>query len=173
LKDALGASGLGRVRENGALLPRTLAALADGSGIGIDDAPGNLDWSRKSGWYADLKSNASGERVTVDMQLQLGMLKAASNLPSTDACSAGGSSWRYAFDLASGLALPGSLHGVVGYKVSDNALLTGLDTLRLQGGKTSTLLADSAGGVQGAQDPSAPAAPPTVKRISWRELPDQ
>jgi hypothetical protein len=80
---------------------------------------------------------------------------------------------RYAFDMASGSAPPGVRNGIVAWKVSDNTLLTGIETLRLSGGVTSTLLADSRGGVQGVQDPSAPAATPRIRRISWSELPDQ
>ena len=40
-----------------------------------------LDWGRDKGWYVDLNpANASaGERVNVDMQVELGMLKAVGN----------------------------------------------------------------------------------------------
>jgi type IV pilus assembly protein PilY1 len=172
-RDALSASGLGKVRGNDALVARELVTSEDGASRSLSgDA---IDWNRKAGWYVDLKSGgvASGERIDVDMQLQLGVLKAAGNTPSTDVCSAGGASWRYAFDIVSGLASAGALNRTVGYKVSENMLLTGLDTLRLSGGKTSTLLADSTGGIQGVQDPSPPAATPQPKRISWRELSDQ
>jgi type IV pilus assembly protein PilY1 len=173
LRDPLGTDGLGQVRENGKLLQRQLMLADDGVSLGVDGAA--VDWNAKSGWYVDLKTGdaASGERIDVDMQLQLGVLKAASNTPSVDVCSIGGSAMRYAFDLATGLAPPGALRGTVAYKVSSGALLTGIDTLRLQGGRTSTLLADSAGMLQGVRDPAVPAPASAPKRISWRELPDR
>ncbi|MBK4734815.1 pilus assembly protein [Noviherbaspirillum pedocola] len=172
IKDALGARGLGRVRDNGALTQRRLTAQSDGSRSLTGEV---VNWNTNSGWYVDLQTDdaANGERIDIDMQLQLGVLKAAGNIPTPDVCSAGGASVRYAFDIASGLAPPGARKGIVAWKVSDSTLLTGIETLRLAGGTTSTLLADSAGGIQGVQDPSAPAAAPRVRRIGWSELPDQ
>jgi hypothetical protein len=70
------------------------------------------------------------------------------------------------------LALPGALNNAVGYKVSDNTLQTGIRTLRLQNGRTGTLLADSNGRILGLQDAAVASAPRTVKRVSWREIAD-
>ncbi|WP_329956688.1 pilus assembly protein [Collimonas humicola] len=54
----------------------------------------------KQGWYVDLPN--SGERSTTDPALVLGAISFTTNIPSTDACAPGGSSWLYLLDAASG-----------------------------------------------------------------------
>lgn len=170
VKDALGNAGLGKVRTAGVLKPRTLTASANGNTRSI--AGDTLDWSSDKGWYVDLNpANASaGERVNVDMDLQLGVLKAVGNVPSNNACGQGGSAWLYLMDLGSGLALPRT--NSVTSLFTATALLTGIRTLRLTSGITSTLTSDSAGLVRGNLDESGPASSRRVRRMGWRELGD-
>jgi type IV pilus assembly protein PilY1 len=104
------------------------------------------------------------------MQVELGMLKAVGNVPSGAVCSQGGSAWLYRLDLASGAALPGA--AAAGMLASEQALLTGVGTLRLAGGVTTTLAADSAGRIGSHADPATPSAPSRVKRVDWREVAD-
>jgi type IV pilus assembly protein PilY1 len=169
IKDELDNTGLGRVRAEGVLKPRTLTASADGTSRRI--AGDALDWRRDKGWYVDLDpANASaGERVNVDMDLQLGLLKAVGNVPSNDACAQGGSAWLYAIDLASGLAPPRT--SAAGSLFAANALLTGIRTLRLTSGISSTLASDSAGLVSGRRDEGGPPSR-RPRRTGWRELGD-
>ena len=168
LRDDLGNTGLGRVRAEGVLKARTVVTSADGRSRSISGAA--LDWSRDKGWYLDLGPTSAGERVNVDMDLQLGVLKAAGNVPSNDPCAQGGSAWFYALDLGSGTALLNA--SAAGSLFSANALLTGIQTLRLESGVTSTLASDSVGVVSGQLDHGRPDAVGRARRLGWRELTD-
>jgi type IV pilus assembly protein PilY1 len=170
LRDSLQATGLGRVRQDGVLVRQTLTTLDSGGRAMTTQA---VDWERGNGWYVDLNpGNATpGERVNVDMQVQLGMLKAVGNVPSDSICSQGGSAWLYTLDLATGAALPGATSA--GFMASGEALLTGVNTLRLTSGVTSTLTADSGGRITGYMDPAQPSGWGRVKRVEWREVADQ
>jgi type IV pilus assembly protein PilY1 len=171
-RDKLQAGGLGKLRTPGVLTQQTLAPQSAGQLRGMTGSA--VDWARTSGWYVDLNpGNASpGERVNLDMDLQLGVLKAVGNVPSADMCSQGGSAWLYNLDLAAGAAQSGADGRPVGIMVSGEALLTGIKTLRLAGAATRTLTADSAGRIDSIADPAMPPQPAGVKRVSWRELAD-
>src|SRR5581483_5319859 len=84
----------------------------------------------------------NGERVNVDMRLQLGTLVVASNIPANTACTVGGSSFLNFFDFATGGAVSTSVNGVVGVKLSDS-LAVGLNVVRLPSGKTVVLATTS------------------------------
>ena len=172
LKDSLQAdgSGLGQVRRDGVLVRQVLAAQDGGRGRGMTAQP--VDWARSSGWYVDLDPGGAspGERVNVDMQVELGVLKAVGNVPSGAVCSQGGAAWLYALDLATGAVLPGA--AAAGRLASEQSLLTGVSTLRLTGGTTTTLAADSAGRIGSYADPGVPAASGKVRRVDWREVAD-
>ena len=169
LKDGLDATGLDQVRGDGVLVRQVLTVAKDGSRL-MTTQP--VDWARSGGWYVDLDPGGAspGERVNVDMQVELGVLKAVGNVPSVSVCSAGGSAWLYALDLASGAVLPGA--AAAGKLVSDQAMLTGVSTLRLTSGTTTTLAADSAGGIGSYADPALPAGSGKVRRVDWREVAD-
>lgn len=170
MKDSLrpDGAGLGQVRRDGVLVRQALTAR-DG-GRRITASP--VDWASGAGWYVDLDPAGAtpGERINVDMEVALGVLKAVGNVPSDAVCSQGGSAWLYALDLASGATLPGAT--AAGRPVSAQAMLTGVSTLRLTSGATTTLAADSAGGVGSYADPAVPASSGKVRRVDWRELAD-
>ena len=168
LKDQLQATGLGQVRGDGVLV-RQVLGVQDGTRA-MTAQP--VDWARSGGWYVDLDPGgvSPGERVNVDMQVELGVLKAVGNVPSADVCSQGGAAWLYRLGLASGAVLPGATAAAT--LVSDQALLTGVSTLRLTGGGTTTLAADSAGGIGSYTDPAVSAGLGKVRRVDWRELAD-
>ena len=144
LKDTLRAEGLGQVRRDGTLVRQVLTVHDGGRGRSMTVRP--VDWASKAGWYVDLDPGGTspGERVNVDMQVELGVLKAVGNVPSGAVCSQGGSAWLYALDLASGRALPGA----------------------------TTLAADSAGQIGSYADPDVPATAGKVRRVEWREVAD-
>ena len=118
-----------------------------------------------SGWVVDLPE--SGERVNVDLKLQLGNLAVASNVPdSSDICNPQGHSWFNQLDYKSGLVVPGNI-GAVSQRYSQG-LIVGFAVIRLPNGQVigelrftdTTTGQPSLGG--GAGGPS--------KRISWREV---
>lgn len=168
LKDSLQAEGLGQVRREGALVRQVLTTQEGGRGMTTQ----LVDWASGAGWYVDLDPDGAspGERIHVDMQVELGVLKAVGNVPSAAVCSRGGSSWLYALDLETGGVVPGA--STAGMLASDQALLTGVSTLKLTSGSTITLAGDSAGRVGSYADPAVPAASRKVTRTNWREVTD-
>jgi type IV pilus assembly protein PilY1 len=116
------------------------------------------------GWYADLPD--SGERVNVDMKLQLGTLTVASNVPQNNACNIGGYSWLNFFDARNGLQVAGSTN--FGTKLSDS-LAVGINVVRLPDGRTVVIATTSDASQQTAEAP-IPAGDPQGRRTSWREL---
>ncbi|MDD5242203.1 MAG: PilC/PilY family type IV pilus protein [Sulfuricella sp.] len=175
-KDDLTATGLGLVRTAGILVQQTISTFTGASGEQLRTTstnPNPVDWATKSGWYVDLSPNneSPGERVNVDMQMQLGLLTVAGNVPNANACNLGGYAWLYYFDYKTGQYVPGSTSNTVGKRLSTNALVAGLKTIKLTTGKTLTFITDTGGGITGNDDPtSSGGAGAGGKRVSWREL---
>jgi type IV pilus assembly protein PilY1 len=173
IKDDLSTTGLGSVRTNGVLVQQTLSNITGTSGQllrTITNYP--VDWTNKYGWYVDLSADTTspGERIFVDVQFQLGALTVASNEPSDNACTIGGYSWLYNFDFRTGSFLPTAISSAVGRRLSTNAMVAGLSTIRLQSGKILTIVTDTGGTVSTVETPTATGASGTAKRTSWREL---
>jgi type IV pilus assembly protein PilY1 len=118
-----------------------------------------------NGWYVDLID--SGERVNVEMKLQLGTLVVASNVPGNTACEPGGYSYKNYFDYATGLSPAGATQPV-GSKLS-SALAVGINVIRLPDGRIVVIGMDSSGTPQTFDAPIASGAP-SGKRITWREI---
>jgi type IV pilus assembly protein PilY1 len=118
------------------------------------------------GWYVDLID--TGERVNVDMKLQLGTLVVASNVPGNTACEPGGYSYKNYFDYATGLSPAGQFQPV-GARLS-SALAVGINIIRLPDGRIVVIGMDSSGTPQTFEAPIKSGAP-TGKRITWREIP--
>ena len=126
----------------------------------------NAQCNSTNGWVADLPD--SGERVNVDMKLQLGTLVVASNVPQNTACNIGGYSWLNYLNFSTGTAVSSSPGNAVSQKLSDS-LAVGLNIVRLPDGKTVviTTTSDAKQTTVGAPF-DVPA--PTGRRISWREI---
>lgn len=173
-KDNLTATGLGQVRTTGVLVPQTLTTFTGASGEQLRTSSTNtVDWATKSGWYVDLNphNESPGERVNVDMQMQLGLLTVAGNVPNANACNLGGYAWLYYFDYKTGQYVQTSTGNMVGRRLSTNALIAGLKTIKLTTGKTLTIITDTGGGLTGTDDPtSSGGGGAGGKRTSWREL---
>jgi len=116
------------------------------------------------GWFVDLPD--TGERVNVDMKLQLGTLVVASNVPQNNACNIGGYSWLNFFDARNGLQVAGSAN--FGNKLSQS-LAVGINVVRLPDGRTVVIATTSDASQQTAEAP-IPAGDPQGRRTSWREL---
>ena len=123
------------------------------------------------GWFADLPD--SGERVNVDMKLQLGTLVVASNVPASNACVIGGYAWLNYFNNATGGAVTTSVEGVVGRRLvgadGKESLAVGLNIVRLPSGKV-VVIATTSAAQQLTVNAPFDVAPPTGKRVSWREI---
>ncbi len=116
------------------------------------------------GWYADLPD--TGERVNIDMKLQLGTLVVASNVPQNNACNIGGFSWLNFFDARNGLQIAGAAN--FGLKLSDS-LAVGINVVRLPDGRT-VVIATTSDASQQTQEAPIPPGDPQGRRTSWREL---
>jgi type IV pilus assembly protein PilY1 len=173
-KDDLTATGLGQLRATGLLVKQTLTTFTGSSGESLRKSSTNpVDWSTKAGWYVDLSPNneSPGERVNVDMQMQLGLLTVAGNVPNANACNLGGYAWLYYFDYKTGQYVKTASDNMVGRRLSNNALVAGLKTIKLTTGKTLTIITDTGGGISGSADPtSSGGGAAGGKRVSWREL---
>ncbi|MDB5793734.1 MAG: pilY1 [Noviherbaspirillum sp.] len=172
LKDTLTETGLGKVRTPGVLVDQAFSTNADGTIRTTTQK--TVDWSRTAGWYIDLSPNneSPGERVNVDMQQQLGLLVVAGNVPNNNACNVGGNSWMYSLDFRTGTFLQGATGNKAGQKLPANALIAGLKMLRLNTGKTITIVTTSSGDAEILPNPSGPGTGSGTRRVSWRELVD-
>ncbi len=117
-----------------------------------------------NGWYVDLPD--AGERVNVDMKLQLGTLVAGSNVPIPGACRVGGYSWLNFFNATSGCSVDPQKK--VGQRLSDS-LVVGLNIIRLPSGKT-VVVATTSDAKQPTLTPPFSVGNPEGRRLTWREL---
>jgi type IV pilus assembly protein PilY1 len=123
--------------------------------------------ARTSGWVVDLPD--SGERVNIDLVLELGTLIFASNVPRNDACNIGGYSWINYLNFRTGLAVANSPSGNVSGYLGE-ALAVGLSVIRLPSGKTIVLVKKSDPPPPDPIEPPIEVPPPAGKRVSWREV---
>lgn len=62
---------------------------------------------------------------------------------------------------------------MVGRRLSANALVAGIKTIKLTTGKTVTVVTDTGGNIGSVDDPTSSAyGDGDAKRVSWRELLD-
>jgi len=131
--------------------------------VTCNTSTGNCDSTK--GWFVDLMD--SGERVNVEMKLQLGTLVVASNVPGNTACEPGGFSYKNFFDYATGLSPAGATQPI-GSRLS-SALAVGINIIRLPDGRIVVIGMDSSGTPTTFEAPIASGAP-TGKRVTWREI---
>ncbi len=169
-KDVLTNPALGNLHAaNSGMVPQTLAGMvtAGGQAARTIANPAPVDWSTKNGWYVDL-SLSTGERVNVDMYQQRGILTVATNVPETNACAIGGSSWLYYFDVTSGSFMSTSPEHVVSYFLG-NSLVEGLTLIKTPSGIVTLIVNNKGELVSKDAPPPAPLAG-GARRVSWREL---
>ena len=150
------------------LKPLTMAQVGSGSTATrtISCTGTSAQCNSNAGWYVDLP--LTGERVNVDMKLQLGTLVVASNIPANDACSIGGTSWLNYFNYSTGEHVANSAGGKVAQFLS-NSLAVGLNIVRLPSGKT-VVITTTSDAKQTTVGAPFDIPPPSGKRISWREI---
>jgi len=156
------------IRSDSNFIQQTLSAI---SGDRRTASNNSVDLLTASGWYIDLPDGGSGspsERVSVDPVLQLGTLIIPSNVPSTDACVAGGYGWVNFLNARTGSFITGSTDNMASTKIAAS-LIVGINVVRLPGG-TVRVIVTTADNQQLTE--SAPVAPTTAqgRRVSWREL---
>ncbi len=165
IRDDLGATAA--IDPRSTLIGRTVSTATSGAvTYRTVSCSYNCTATTDRGWFVDLPD--SGERVNVDLKLQLGTLTAASNVPQNTECSIGGYSYLNFLDYKTGLAVATAVNKSIGYKVADS-LAVGINVVRLPGGKTVVIVTTSdSKQTTGEQPVSAPG--PGGRRLSWREL---
>lgn len=133
--------------------------------------PSSVDWATNNGWYVDL-DQSSGERVNVEMDLQLGVITVATTVPTPTPCSPGGTSWLYYFSVDSGKVLSVGKMDVVLVGVFNVLQNAGTDSQKMVTVWTGS---DQSFGTKGGPDIAPPGSPPppgaaVPRRTSWREL---
>jgi type IV pilus assembly protein PilY1 len=168
IKDKLASTGYGRLRLDDTFVQQTLTT--NEAGTKREASNNAVNWTTNSGWYVDLNPNngSPGERINVDMQQQLGVLAAAGNVPENNACTVGGYAWLYFFDFRTGSFIDAT--GMVGQRLTGNSLVAGLRILKLDNGKTVTLITDTSGKSTPQSNPESGSGGETARRISWQEL---
>jgi len=149
--------------RGGDLVQQTLSALSSSTRTATANP---VDFTSKKGWFVDLLD--TGERVNVDPVLQLGTLVIPSNVPSSDACVAGGFGWINFLDFRTGSFVPGASLNTASNKIAAS-LVVGINVVQLPGGAVKTIVT-TADNQQITQE--TPVSPPAIegKRVSWREL---
>lgn len=126
-----------------------------------------IDWTTKRGWYVDL---TSGERVNTNPALALGLLYFTSNIPNSDPCTPGGSSWLTILDYSTGGQPIGSSYAstFIGNVLSSRPI-----TIQTNDGSIKALIrtSDTINGNR-TQSPALPYTPPTLstRRVTWKEI---
>ncbi|MGA8054349.1 MAG: PilC/PilY family type IV pilus protein, partial [Burkholderiales bacterium] len=119
-----------------------------------------------SGWYVDLPD--AGERVNVDMRLQLGQLVMLSNVPGNTACEPAGYSYKTYFDFNYFMAGAAVTPRIIGSRFA-SSIGVGVTVVRLPDGRVVAIGMESKGTPKEFQVPFA-SAQSLGKRITWREL---
>ena len=166
LRDDLSSTPLPDVRTSGAFVQQTLTTISGANPPQRTTTNNTVSFGTNKGWWVDLPD--SGERVNVDPQLQLGTLIVATNVPTSDACVAGGYAWVNYLNYATGAYVPGANLNMASIKIS-SSLVVGINVVQLPGGSVKSIVT-TADNQQLTQ--STPVTPSNVqgRRVSWREL---
>lgn len=167
IKDNLSASGIGLARTPGTLVQQTLVQTSATSRTTVGTT---VNWASDSGWYVDLdpSGQSPGERVNVQMLIQLGILVAVGNVPDTNACNSGGYAWLYSIDVQSGQYSESADANAAGTKIG-NALVAGISQFMTTNGETRNLVTTTDGDTKSLKAVQS-SGTPDLKRSSWREL---
>lgn len=128
-----------------------------------------VNYTTKKGWYIDLPT--SGERINTDPAIGLTTLVFTTNVPNSNPCTPGGTSYLYAMDYAyeQGRSTPY-------VTASRTSLGDGLGSrpvlVKTTTGQLKALVRKSDASTVTSTIPTT-GGTGTTKRVSWRELPEQ
>jgi type IV pilus assembly protein PilY1 len=166
--DLTGGAGpvVSNVRNTTLVKPRQFTAGTDPDTRTVNPTDPAPNWSTEYGWLIDLPD--SGEHVNIDPQLQLGTLVIASNVPTSDTCTAGGYSYVNFIDYATGSYVPGAPGNMASTKIA-SSVAVGINVVMLPGGKVVAIVT-TADNQQLTKDTPVGAGGFGGRRVSWREL---
>ncbi len=151
----------GNPRTVGSFVPKTVTSI-DATRRAVTG--GSVNWASESGWYVDFPS--TGERVNIDLQLTLGTLVVTTNIPNTNACTAGGDSWIYQLNYRDGQKITTASEAAI---ARPGTLTVGNAIVRLPSGLLK-IISTGASGVKETRGLNVGSGGTTVRRIGWREL---
>ena len=122
-----------------------------------------VDWTVKSGWLYDYPT--SGERANVNSVIALTSIVTATNVPSGDLCSLGGSSNIYNFDMFTG----NFVKTYMGANLTVGITVVQLASDGANAGATEIISTNSGGGVS-TTGGTGSKSQVLLRRSSWREL---
>ncbi len=170
IKDPLDGSSFGDVRAANLLVKREIVAGAAGERSVKGEA---IDWNIKAGWYLDFdQADSLGERVTIDPEQQLGVIRVVTNVPDGTVCRPISQSWLYNLEYQTSLYVPLAPRSVAGKRVLSQTLAAGARTIKV-GSSTFALVTSDNGSISIVSNPSIGNSVPTVRRVSWQELDEQ
>ncbi len=166
-RDELGSQGLGQLQGSARMVRQQLLQ----AGAGERSVSANtVDWTKDDGWYLNLDAEpGSGERVTLDPEQQLGILRVIANVPDSAACQPHAQAWIYEFDVYTGSHLPVPGATVIARKLNQQGLIGGVKTVWIDG-RTTALLTDETGKITTLPGAEPVATGSSLRRVSWREL---
>ncbi len=140
---------------------------SDANGTDVYKSTGDtVDWNTQLGWYADFDQNA-GERVNLDPRINSGLFNVVTNIPaSSNACSVGGRSNLYNFDVCSGAG--NATTGVVGSSLSSTSAAVGFIVVTLPNGTKDTQVSLANGEIITKDQPGGDGA--IKRRTGWRRI---
>lgn len=124
-----------------------------------------VDYTTKRGWYLDLPE--TGERANTDPFLASGALIFTTNIPNTDPCTPGGSSWFNVLDYKTGGHLTGSTVSWSAVSLG-NALASRAVLVKL--GKDVFGLVRKSNSTTTSQGVPLPPSLGVGKRVFWRDI---
>ena len=166
-RDELGPQGLGQLQGSARMVKQQLQS----PGAGERSVSANaVDWTKDDGWYLNLDAEpGSGERVTLDPEQQLGILRVIANVPDSAACQPHAQAWVYEFDVYTGSHLPVPGATVIARKLDQQGLIGGVKTIWIDG-RTTALLTDETGKITTLPGVAPVTTGSSLRRVSWREL---
>ncbi len=127
-----------------------------------------LDYATQRGWYVDF-SLTPGERMNTDPQLAVNALVLTTNIPSSDVCIPGGSSWYYIIDYENGGLLQNTTQPLFSGLYMGNALASRASLVQLPSGKIAAPIHLSDGSSP-TEDVPVPASITGGRRVFWQEV---
>jgi type IV pilus assembly protein PilY1 len=175
VKDCMAATcaTLTNVKVDGSgFIKQTLMPLPGDANSRTMTALQSVNWNTDNGWFVELYE--AGERVNVDLKLQLGTLVVAANVPEDTgalSCTSGGSSWLYFLDITNGGFIVNSQSNpsnIAGTRIG-SSLAVGTNIVKLPNGKLITIVTTSDNKHPVFETPVS-SQNLAVRRVSWREL---